>query len=163
MEEDVAFEDLYRRLRPRLATALLLVGGNTDAAQDAADEALARAVVHWGRVSLMASPEGWVYRVAMNVLRRNLRRAALEQRLLLKRRVPGVVPEPAGEVWAVVAALAPRQRTAVVLRYVADLDEAEIADSMGISRSTVSSTLTDARRRLAALLADTTTTPTAHA
>lgn len=33
------------------------------------------------------------------------------------------------------------------MRYVADLAEADIAKALGISRSTVSSTLTDAHRR----------------
>jgi hypothetical protein len=38
------------------------------------------------------------------------------------------------------------------LRHVADLREAEIADSLGISRSTVSTTLRDAHNRLGRLL-----------
>ena len=42
-----------------------------------------------------------------------------------------------------------RQRTAVVLRYVADMTESDIAEAMGITRGTVSSTLADARRRMA--------------
>jgi RNA polymerase sigma factor (sigma-70 family) len=56
-------------------------------------------------------------------------------------------------VWAVVASLAPRQREAVVLRYLADLDEAQIARIMGVTRSSVSSALTRAHRQLAAMLA----------
>ena len=46
-------------------------------------------------------------------------------------------------------ALPPRQRTAIVLRYVADLTEADIGRAMGIRRSTVSSTLADADRAIA--------------
>jgi DNA-directed RNA polymerase specialized sigma24 family protein len=42
----------------------------------------------------------------------------------------------------------------VVLRHIGDLREAEIADALGISRSTVSSTLRDAHRRLGDLLDD---------
>ena len=66
----------------------------------------------------------------------------------------GSVPAPAGEAWALVAALPERQRTAVVLRHVADLTEPEIARVMGITRGTVSSTLSDAHRALRAQLAD---------
>ena len=54
--------------------------------------------------------------------------------------------------WPAVAMLAERQRTAIVLRYVADLKEEEIASVMGVGRSTVSTTLRDARSRLEALL-----------
>ncbi len=52
------------------------------------------------------------------------------------------------------ADLPPRQRTAMVLRYVADLTEPEIAQAMGIRRSTVSATLAAARKRLARDLAE---------
>ncbi len=52
-------------------------------------------------------------------------------------------------MWAVVSKLAPRQREIVVLRHVTDLREAEIAQALGISRSTVSSTLRSAYERLA--------------
>ena len=40
----------------------------------------------------MSSPGGWTYRVALDVLRRRLRRGALEEHLL--RRVPGREPPP---------------------------------------------------------------------
>jgi DNA-directed RNA polymerase specialized sigma24 family protein len=43
---------------------------------------------------------------------------------------------------------------AVVLRYVADLEEREIAEVMGVARGTVASTLSDARRSLAAVLTE---------
>ena len=46
------------------------------------------------------------------------------------------------------------QRTAIVLRFVADLPEADIALAMGVRRGTVSSTLALARRRLSELLQD---------
>ena len=46
------------------------------------------------------------------------------------------------------AGLAPRARTVLVLRYYADLDDAAIADAMGISQSAVRST---ASRALASL------------
>jgi len=40
------------------------------------------------------------------------------------------------------------------LRYVADLSEREIADVMGVTRGTVASTLSDARRSLADVLTE---------
>jgi RNA polymerase sigma factor (sigma-70 family) len=152
--DDQAFASWYRREHPRLVTSLLLVSGDLHAAQDAADEAFARALAHWSRVKAMSSPNGWTYRVALNVLRRRGRRAAIERRLLAQHRVPTEIPAPAGEAWEAVRHLPPRQRTAVVLRFVADLTEEQVGAAMGVSRSTISSALADARRTLGRLLAD---------
>lgn len=101
----------------------------------------------------MESPAGWTFRVALNALRRHQRRAALERRLLARRPPIAEVPAPAGEAWDVVRDLPTRQRTAVVLRYVVDLTQEEIAVAMGITRSTVSSLLADAHTNLAELIA----------
>ena len=97
----------------------------------------------------MESPGGYVYRIALHEAWRRRRRARIERGLWARSRVDPIVPAPAGEAWDLVRNLAPRQRTAIVLRYVADLTEAEIARVMGVSRTTVSSTLIDARRLIA--------------
>ena len=144
-----SFEEFYEAEHGRLVTSVLLATGQADTARDAADEAFLRALMAWPRVSAMASPAGWTYRVALNVARRRERRRTLERTLLARRSPPPDVPAPAGEAWAVVAELPPRQRTAIVLRFVADMTEAQIASVMGITRSTVSSTLADASRTLA--------------
>src|SRR5688572_31610499 len=91
------FEEWYRREHPRLVASLLLVAGDLDLAQDAADEAFARALARWDRVSRMESTNGWTYRVALNVFRRRARRDAIERRLLARAGTAGVVPPPAGE------------------------------------------------------------------
>ncbi len=65
---------------------------------------------------------------------------------------PRFAPAPSGEVWDLVRALPDRQRTALVLRYVADLAERDIASVMGVTRGTVASTLSDARRRRGAVV-----------
>jgi len=147
------FEIWYRDVHPRLGTSLALAFGDVSLAQEAADEACARALERWPRVAHRQSPSRWVYRVAFNVARRRLRRAGLERRLLMNHR-DEVVDPPAGELWTVVAERAPRQRQAVVLRHVAQLREAEIADVMGVSSGTVSSTLRSAYKSLRESLAD---------
>ena len=60
----------------------------------------------------------------------------------------------APEVWDAVRVLTQRQRTAIALRYVLDLPEAEVAQMMGIARGTASATLATARRHLGHLLVD---------
>lgn len=89
----------------------------------------------------MRSPEGWIYRVAINLGRRRLRRRSLDERVRRRQLDRQVLDGPAGEIWVLVADLPTRQRLAIVLRYVAGLTEREIAEVMGISRGGVSSTL----------------------
>jgi RNA polymerase sigma-70 factor, ECF subfamily len=144
------FEPWYLREHPKVMAALTWVAGDPHVAADATDEAFARAYANWRRVEQMASPGGWVYRVALNVVRRRIRRAALERRTVEP--PPEVAQVVDREIWTIVQQLPERQRVAVVLRYLLDLPEQEVAMAMGISRGTVASALAAARRRLAAWL-----------
>lgn len=146
------FEVWYRRTYPRLFAAMLGVCGDRDVAGEVADEAFARAWSQWERVREMDAPEGWTYRVALNVLRTQARRHRVERRLLPWLVKRDEVDAPGGEVWELVRALPPRQRIATVLRYVGDLDERHIARVMGVTRGSVASTLAAARRALGAAL-----------
>jgi RNA polymerase sigma factor (sigma-70 family) len=150
------FEGWYLLHHARLVNSLYLVCGNSDVAREATDEAFARAAARWSRVGAMESPIGWTYKVALNRLRRQTRGLRRERELWHEssrsnRPVP-VLEHP--EVWDAVRALPPRQRAAIVLRYVADRPEAEIADILGVSRSTVASNLTRARAALADTLGE---------
>lgn len=153
-KEPESFDSWYAREHPRLLATLLLSTGDIELAAEGVDEAFTRALEKWDQVSIMESPTGWAFRVALNHARRTARRRSFEHRIFLRRSREVQVPAPAGEVWQVVSALPPRQREVVVLRHVGDLREAEIAQVLGISRSTVSSTLSDAHDRLGQLLDD---------
>jgi RNA polymerase sigma factor (sigma-70 family) len=146
------FDEWYADQRPRVYVSMLALSGDPDLAAEVTDEAFTRAVAHWKRVHAMASPGGWTQRVALNVLRRRLRRRRVEARLLPRLLGRDQESTPPGEVWDLVHALPERQRIAVVLRYVADLTEPDIAIAMGIARGTVASTLAAARGRLAEVL-----------
>jgi DNA-directed RNA polymerase specialized sigma24 family protein len=154
VDGEVDFEAWYRQVHPRLVSALSLIAGDVDLGRDAVDEACARALERWSRVQKMRSPAGWTYRVALHVLRRRQRRAGRERELLAQTGRGPAFPPQLMEVWLVVAALPLRQRTAVALRHIGDLTENEIARAMGVTRSTVSSTLADAHRTLADVLAE---------
>jgi RNA polymerase sigma-70 factor, ECF subfamily len=147
-----SFEDWYEREHARMVATLLLATGDIELAGEGVDEACARALARWPRVSAMDAPTGWAYKVALNHARRVARRRRLERLVLRRVQLPATVPAAAGEIWALVAELPLRQRQVVVLRHIADLREAEIAESLGISRSTVSTTLRDAHTRLGHLL-----------
>jgi RNA polymerase sigma-70 factor (sigma-E family) len=140
---ELAFGDLYR-LAYRVAFRIL---GDRADAEDVAQEALARATLRWAK--LHERPEGWVSTVASNLAVDRYRR---------RRREPtiptgpiGVVDDQTVERGDLVAALRKlprRQREVVVLRYLADLSEADVAATLGCS---VGSVKTHASRGLAAM------------
>lgn len=124
-------------------------------ARDLAAEAFSRALERWERVAAMEAPAGWVRQVAFNLLRRRLRRSAMEARLLRYQRPPEVEsPSPVidPELWTVVLALPPRQRAVLGLRVVLDLSQEETARLLGIRPGTVSAALVAARRNAARAL-----------
>ncbi|RMI14094.1 sigma-70 family RNA polymerase sigma factor [Cellulomonas triticagri] len=151
------FAAWYAAELPRTHRALTLAVGDAGIAEEAAAEAFARALARWDRVARMERPAAWVYTVALNEVRRSWRRAQLERRWVQRQReqqAPAPA-DPEDALWRAVADLPPRSRTAVALRYVADLTEAQVADVMNVSRGTVASTLSTARARLAAALGPT--------
>jgi RNA polymerase sigma-70 factor (ECF subfamily) len=146
--EDLEFASWYEREHPRVLGVLCALSGELDAAREATDEAFVRAFSRWSRVAKMASSGGWTYRVALNELRRSLRGRRRDRTTAAGS--PGVaVPATDPELWDMVRRLPERQRVAITLRYVADLPEQDVADAMGIRRSSAASTLTQARQRLA--------------
>ena len=148
------FEEWYRQQFPRVRQAMTLATGDGGLGEEATAEAFALAVVHWQRVRVMDAPTNWVYTTALSQVRRSWRRTLLERRHAQRHHALPTDPPPLPEttLWQAVAALAPRARTAVALRYVADLSEAQVAEAMNVSRGTVATTLSRARKQLAAHL-----------
>ncbi len=139
---ELAFADLYR-LAYRVAFRIL---GDRSDAEDVAQEALARAALRWSR--LHERPEGWVCRVASNQAIDRYRRRLRQPQSRLG---PVAIDERLGERADLVAALRKlprRQREVVVLRYLADFSEADVAVALGCSVGTVKS---QASRGLTAL------------
>lgn len=151
------FESWYREESSRLVEILTLAMAEPDLAKDSADEAFARAYERWPRVSAMESPTAWTYKVALNDGRRRARRRQIERVLLLWQARDRFAEEasPDGrdtDLWKIVSSLPGRQRTAIVLRYLGDFSELQVAQLMGISAGAASSTLSAARHRLAELM-----------
>lgn len=146
-----SFEEWYREVYPGVVTTLTAVFGSADAAADATADAFLKAFQRWNRVSRMDRPDGWVYRVALNEGRRHLARRESEAAALRKAPRPLRTPpalDALAEFTGLLDGLPNRMRQVVALRHVADLSEATIGEVLGISRSTVSSTLRDAYLRL---------------
>jgi len=147
------FAEWYGAEYPRVVAVLGRLGASVEARQDLAAEAFARALERWDRVGVLGSPTGWVFQVAMNLLRRQARRARLETAVLLRTKAIAV-SQPAEDVWDAVRALPERQSRAIVLHYLLDLPYSEVGRLMGVAQGTVAATLSDARRRLASTLGD---------
>lgn len=133
--------------------------GDTNVAADALDDAFVRALERWSRVARMASAEGWVWRTATNGVRRRQRRSSREREAVRRRdadpSLDGDRPDAFDpDLVRALQALTGRQRTAVVLRYVADLPEREVATLMGIAPGTVAATVHQARQRLVSQLGE---------
>ena len=115
--------------------------GDVTRAEDAAAEAMARALMSWRRVGQMEHRNGWVARVAGNVAIDEIRRA--RRRSEVSR---GTRPEESDgaeettlrlTLGAALAGLSTRQREVMSLRYLADLDELEVSRALGISVNSV--------------------------
>jgi RNA polymerase sigma factor (sigma-70 family) len=122
-------------------------------AEDLAAEALARAYARWGQVRQARSPEAWVQRVTANLVIDHARRSrvAADALPLLGSQDVVRVDDHVTLRLALVAALVtlPRkQREAVVLRYIAGLEEPDQSEALAASPSTVR---THIQRGLAAL------------
>jgi RNA polymerase sigma-70 factor (sigma-E family) len=143
----VSFEEFVQACSPRLfKTALLLAGQDRAAAEDLLQLALERAYRHWARVCRSGDPERYVQRILANASNDRWRQAARRPERLLR---PGDADPRAQDqsdavaerdfLMRALAALPPRQRTVLVLRYFNDLSEAETADALGCSVGTVKS------------------------
>ncbi len=113
------------------------------------EQSLISVLARWSRVQEMSSPGGYLYQVGLNLVRRTTRRLIAERKAVTASWWPEMLTAPASEIWHVVRDLPARQRVAVVLRYLLDLPEREVAQVMGVSAGTVAATLSAARTRLA--------------
>jgi len=153
-ERAAEFTAWYHDQWHRVWTVLAGACGDPSVAEEARAEAFAKAYARWDQVRAKASPSAWVYVVALNEVRNRVRRARLERQYLARQaETPHPPPrEPHSDLWAAMRHLPPRMRTALALRYIADLSEAQVAQVLGVSPGTAASILSRGRRRLAELL-----------
>jgi RNA polymerase sigma factor (sigma-70 family) len=143
-------EALYRSRFDVFARVAASVTGDSERARDVVQEAFAEAV-HKRRSFRGDGPlEAWVWRIVLNAARLDVRRS-----------VPAVdfdeaaangQPERDAELRVALGRLPERQRTAVFLRYYADLDYAAIGEALGVRSGTVAATLNAAHAALRSLM-----------
>jgi RNA polymerase sigma-70 factor (sigma-E family) len=158
VQDEAGFEAFVTARGPALLRLGWLLTGDPDAAEDLAQDALARLVPRWDRVAAGGNPEGYV-RLAMRTTWIDAWRRRRGWSVEATDAVPdrGVADRaldrlPARhDVVQALARLAPRQRAVLVLRFYEDLTEAETARALGCSTSTVKSQAREALARLRTL------------
>jgi RNA polymerase sigma-70 factor (sigma-E family) len=145
--EEREFRHYVLARRDTLLREAYLLTGDAHLAEDLVQTTLAKTYVAWHRVAAADSPDAYVRRILINT------QHSARRRLRVRELLTGAVPEvhaPGGgpgdpasadrlDVIKALMALPLRQRTAVVLRYWADLPEGEVAAVMGCSVGAVRS------------------------
>jgi RNA polymerase sigma-70 factor (sigma-E family) len=145
--------EFCRREWPRLVGSLSLFTGDGDLAQELAQETLARVCRDWRKVSNLDAPGAWAHRVALNLARSHFRHRAVVRRVDRRLDAAAAVVEDPDRATVIairdaIARLPIRQRTALVLRYYADLSVAETAETMQCPQGTVKTLTREAIRAL---------------
>jgi RNA polymerase sigma-70 factor (ECF subfamily) len=147
--ESHSIELLYRADAERLWRAVLAFSGDADVASDAVAEAYAQLI---RRGPGVRDPAGWVWRVAFQLARGQLKARNRGEDELPTTQHHDRYADP--DLLAALARLPDSQRAAVVLYYYADLPIGDIARRLGSNRVAVRANLSRGRRRLRELLGD---------
>jgi RNA polymerase sigma-70 factor (sigma-E family) len=151
-----AVDDLYREHALALIRFALMLVGDQTTAEDVVQEAFFGLYRAWHRMADHDNLAGYLRTAVLNGCR-SVHRSRSRARLLRAPYDPPVWSAEAAamdgedrrEVLAAVARLPRRQREVLALKYYLDLDEHEVAATLGISRGTVSSTAVRALTMLA--------------
>jgi RNA polymerase sigma factor (sigma-70 family) len=149
-------EDLLRELAPQVLGVLTRRYGDFDAAEDAVQEALLAAAVHWPAEGVPDRPRGWLIQTATRRLidqRRSERsRIAREDRALLTQPPPADVPDRDDTLVVLFLcchpALTPASAIALTLRAVGGLSTPEIARAFLVPEPTMAQRISRAKQRI---------------
>lgn len=148
------FNEHYDSLR-RFAYVMLRDGA---AAEEIVMEAFAKALSRWRLFSKAEHPSAYLRQIVVNLCRSKMRRKAIEYRVNAltggnpAERRPDWDDESHStqmDIWEAVTRLPDRQRVCIVLRYLEDMTEPEIAQVLDIPVGTVKSQLSRGRAKLA--------------
>ncbi|MBI3647786.1 MAG: sigma-70 family RNA polymerase sigma factor [Actinobacteria bacterium] len=148
MTPDPGSERFYETEAQAVFRAVYLLCRDRVLAEDATQEAFARALERWERLGTQPWAGGWVMTTALNVTRRGMRHRRVLRPVI--RDDPD--PEETIDLWDRVKGLPRRQQEAVVLCYRVGLSIEEVAQAMGCKEGTVRTHLSRARKVLRAAL-----------
>ena len=156
MTRDV--EDLLRELAPQVLGVLARRTGDFDAAEDAVQEALLAAAVHWPHDGVPAEPRGWLIRTAARRMidqwRSDRSRRARESLALLQETPVREVSNRDDTLTVFFMcchpALTPASAIALMLRAVGGLSTAEIANAFLVGEATMAQRIARAKQSIKA-------------
>jgi RNA polymerase sigma-70 factor (sigma-E family) len=150
-----ALASLFRTQAAPLVRAAVLLTGDEGLAEEVVQDAFVGLYRRWLRQGPPDAPAAYLRTSVVNGCRSALRRRRVASLVRVEQRLDEadaaaavLLREEHAAVLAAMRGLSRRQREVLVLRFYLDLDDAEIAAALGVSRSTVSST---ASRALASL------------
>ena len=157
--DEVTIREFLATTYPRLVAGMALITGTRATAEDAVQEALARAWERSERGEQIESLPAWVTRVAMNLSKSKLRRMRVEAKhrdVVISTSVADSDTESDSriDIRRALAGLPHRQREVTVLRYYLGLNVLEIAQTLELNEGTVKTSLFRARKALAAALGE---------
>jgi RNA polymerase sigma-70 factor (sigma-E family) len=156
--KDAEFTDFVADHGGQLLRTACLVTGDAHLGEDLLQTALAKAYGSWAKVREADHQVAYVRRLMINAHLSWVRRLTNTERVLetfpdVGSGDPQSAPADSDEMRQALLRLSPRVRTAIVLRYFDDLSEADTAELMGCSRSTVNNHVTRGLAALRGLLA----------
>jgi RNA polymerase sigma factor (sigma-70 family) len=151
-------EDLLRELAPQVLGAVVRRYGDFDTAEDAVQEALLAAAMHWPAEGLPDNPRGWLVQTAVRRLTDHYRSDQARRRrekAAALREVPGAEPAHHDDALLLLflcchPALTPASATALTLRAVAGLTTPEIATAFLVPEATMAQRISRAKQKIAA-------------
>ena len=149
------FASFFEDHHADLFVALYLITRNRHEAEEIMQDAFVKVLERWERVSSLEDPVGYLYRTAMNLLRKRWRRASV-----VLRRTVGFSPgddeiaeiETRVDVARALASLSPRQRAVIVLTELLEFSSEDAGRMLGIASGTVRMHASRGRATLADML-----------
>jgi RNA polymerase sigma-70 factor (sigma-E family) len=153
---DEAIAVLWQRQRPRLVRLAVGLTGDREAAEEIVQEAFAALWKRWRFLRNVSGAQAYLHRVVVNQARARWRARRRSQALaaLLPGREQSDEPDLDAQLDMLTALgrLSWGKRACVLLRYYADLSEAETAAVLGVSVGTVKSQTSKGLRQLAEVI-----------
>lgn len=154
------FEALFREHYLLIYRTAYGVTGRVEDAEDVVQTIFLRLLRQEQRPEFLKNPRGYLYRAAVNLSltvvqkrrKRELSEASEELAVSLPARMFAEADETHRKLYDAIAQLSPRAASILILRYLHDYSDAEIAQLLRTSRGVIAVTLYRSRARLRTLL-----------
>jgi RNA polymerase sigma-70 factor (sigma-E family) len=143
---------------PVLRRTAFLLCGDSHRADDLVQAAITRLYLHWRKASGVENLDAYVRAILVRAFLNDQRRGWFQRERVTAEPAelpaPATDPETKAVLHAALATVPPRQRAALVLRFLFDLPVAEVAALLGCAEGTVKSLTSDGLKSLRRKLGD---------